>query len=72
MSTEIQKKEYVVNVEQSGPFWEIYVPEIDYRTQAERIEQIETRARDLIETATGEPGESFTVYVMFDQLDSLA
>lgn len=72
MTVETKKKEYVVNVEQDGPFWEIHVPEIDYRTQAERIEQVEVRAYDLIETVTGETRDDVRIYVVFEQFDPLA
>ncbi|TLP96760.1 hypothetical protein FEF26_08545 [Nesterenkonia salmonea] len=42
-----------------GPFWHLYVPEIECSTQAEGLGETDTMARDLIGIMTGQAPDAF-------------
>lgn len=49
----IMEHKYKVEVTRDGRWWSVYVPEIDYHTQARTVTEIEEMALDLIVGATG-------------------
>lgn len=57
----MSRKTYQVNVVREGRWWIIDVPEIDYRTQARKLSEIEHMGRDLIATMEDVDPESFDV-----------
>ncbi len=54
---------YRVNVTREGKWWMVAIPELDELTQARRIGEAETMARDLISLRTSSAPDAFDVDV---------
>lgn len=54
---------YTANVTRDGRFWLIHVPEVDRHTQARRLREIDTMARDLVAIMTDKDPESIELDV---------
>ena len=48
-----------------GQYWLIYVPTVDKHTQARRVSEIGSMARDLIHVMTGEAPDSFNLDIQY-------
>ena len=57
------RKAYEVIVQRDGRFWQLRVPAVERSTQALRLDQAESMARDLIAIMTGKPEDSFDVEI---------
>lgn len=57
---------YHAEVQRAGKYWHIRVPEIDRVTQARKVAEIETMARDLIAIMEDVPADSFELVVDLD------
>lgn len=56
-------KSYDVTAERDGRFWFVRIPEIDGVTQGRTLAEVPEMAKDYIALVTGQPEESFGVYV---------
>jgi hypothetical protein len=63
---------YRVEATREGEWWNIYVPEIDYHTQATTVAEIDEMARDLIATANDVAPASFDIDVSLEKPASVA
>ena len=61
------RKTYEVVVRRQGAWWVIDVPELDYRTQARRLAEVEEMARSLIAGARDVAEDSFDLAVRIEQ-----
>lgn len=55
------RKTYQLTATREGQWWIIDVPELDYRTQARKLEEVEHMGRDLIALMEDVPADSFDV-----------
>ena len=55
------RKTYQLTATREGQWWIIDVPELDYRTQARKLDQVEHMGRDLIALMEDVPADSFDV-----------
>lgn len=62
---------YEVKAERDGNYWFVTVPAIGRATQARHVREIDMMARDLIESMTGEPPESFDLTVTIELPDTV-
>lgn len=63
----MNRKTYQLRVTREGRWWIIDVPEIDYRTQARRLSEVEYMGRDLIATMEDVAADSFDVAMQIEK-----
>lgn len=68
----MSRKTYQLNATREGQWWIIDVPELDYRTQARKLDQVEHMGRDLIALMQDVPADSFDVATVIAMPESVA
>lgn len=63
MREDMTNKTYQITAAREGRWWIVDVPEIDYRTQARTLSEVEHMGRDLIATMEDVAPDSFNVAV---------
>ncbi|EIC06688.1 hypothetical protein OR221_3212 [Microbacterium laevaniformans OR221] len=66
------RKTYQLTATREGQWWIIDVPELDYRTQARKLEQVEHMGRDLIALMEDVPADSFDVATVITMPEGIA
>jgi len=62
---------YTVRVTRDGKWWMVAIPELDGLTQARRLAEAESMARDYIAVTLDIPGDSFTLDIEIDGIGSV-
>lgn len=57
------KREHKIHIERDGRWWMVHIPELNGLTQARRLSEAETMAREWIAVSTGTPIKDITVRV---------
>ena len=68
----MSRKTYQLTATREGQWWIIDVPELDYRTQARKLDQVELMGRDLIALMQDVPADSFDVATVIAMPESVA
>lgn len=61
------RKTYQLNVTREGSWWMVDAVDVDYRTQARTLSEVDEMGRDLIAGALDVPAESFDLDVRVEQ-----
>lgn len=68
----MDRRTYSVDVTRTQRWWSIYVPAIDYHTQARTVAEVEEMTRDLIAGATDTDADAFDLDVRITKPDDVA
>lgn len=68
----MSRKTYQLVATREGQWWIVDVPELDYRTQARKLDQVEHMGRDLIALMEDVPADSFDVATVITMPETIA
>ncbi|WP_455132277.1 hypothetical protein [Microbacterium aurum] len=68
----MSRKTYQLVATPEGQWWIVDVPELDYRTQARKLDQVEHMGRDLIALMEDVPADSFDVATVITMPETIA
>jgi DNA-directed RNA polymerase specialized sigma24 family protein len=63
----MSRKTYQLNVTREGKWWIVDAVDVDYRTQAQTLSEVDEMGRDLIAGALDVPADSFDLDVRVEQ-----
>ena len=68
----MSRKTYQLVATREGQWWIVDIPELDYRTQARKLDQVEHMGRDLIALMEDVPADSFDVATVITMPETIA
>lgn len=63
----MSRKTYQLNVTREGAWWIVDAVEVDYRTQARTLSEVDEMGRDLLAVALDVPADSFDVAINIER-----
>lgn len=63
----MSRKTYQLNVTREGAWWIVDAVDVDYRTQARTLSEVEEMGRDLLSGALDVPAESFDIDIRIEK-----